>query len=118
MMTKLLKPISIAIIFSLSILSSAQQCFAGDSDNYNLNLQIFPTTFNYLKKSFVSPLCFTSSDWSKVGLIFLGTGICYTQDTSIRNFFQSNRTPSNDSAARFFMNFGDGVFTVPIAAGL
>lgn len=117
-MTKLLKLILVTAVCSLSLQAGAQKCFAGDGDDYNLNWKAFPTTFDYLKKSFLAPLDYDSSDWTKVGLVVLGAGVCYTQDTKIRNFFQDNRTPSNDSAAKFFMNFGDGVFTVPIAAGL
>ena len=117
-MNKLLRLILIAVVVLFSLQSAPQQCFASDGDNYNLNWKIFPDTFGYLKTSFLSPLDFNASDWGKVGIIVAGAGICYTQDTKIRNYFQDNRTNAADTAGRFFMNFGDGVFTVPIAAGL
>ena len=116
-MTKLLKLILITAVISLNIQSGVQQCFAGE-DNYDLNLKAFPNTFDYLKKTAVAPLDFNSSDWNKFGLIMLGAGICYTQDTKVRNFFQDNRTPELDGVSRFFMNFGEGEFTIPIAAVL
>jgi len=117
-MAKLLKFILIAIAISLSIQYGAKKCFAYDNDNYDLNLQEIPKTYDYLKKTFISPLHFTPSDWNKVGLVALGAGICYTQDTSIRDYFQQNRTGNSDSAARFFMGFGNGSYTTAILVSL
>jgi len=117
-MAKLLKCILIAAAVSLSVQYGTQKCFANDNDNYGLNLQQFPETYDYLKNTFISPLHFTPSDWNKVGFVALGAGICYTQDTSIRNYFQKNRTGNSDDAARFFMHFGDGSFTAAILVSL
>jgi len=117
-MAKYLKLIFIISIFSLCILSGVKTCFAYDYDNYNLTLQEFPKTFVYLKETFISPIYFTPSDWNKAGLVALGAGICYTQDTSIRDYFQQNRTGDSDNVARFFMHFGDGSFSSAIVASL
>jgi membrane-associated phospholipid phosphatase len=115
-MAKLLKYILIAVAISLITQYGAKKCFADDGDNYDLNLKQFPITYNYLKETFLSPLHFTPSDWNKAALIGLGTGILYTQDTSIRNYSRQNRTEDTDNVARFFMNFGDGVYTAGILA--
>jgi len=117
-MAKYLKLIFITSIFSLCSLCGVKTCFAYDYDNYNLTLQEFPKTFIYLKETFVSPIYFTPSDWNIAGLVALGAGICYTQDTSIRDYFQQNRTRDSDNAARFFMNFGNGSFSTAIVASL
>lgn len=117
-MQKLLKSVFIAALLSLSIQSFAGTCFAYDYDNYDLTLQEFPKTFNYLKETFISPIHFTPSDWNKFGLIVLGAGICYTQDTSVRDYLQENKTSGSDNAARLFMNFGNGSLTTAILASL
>jgi len=117
-MAKLLKFILIAAAISLSVQYGAKICFAYDNDNYDLNLQQIPKTYGYLKNTLISPLHFTPSDWNKVGLVALGAGIFYTQDTSIRDYSQNNRTGNSDNAARFFMNFGDGTFTAAILTSL
>jgi len=117
-MAKLLKFTLLAAALSLGIQCGAKKCFADDGDNYDLNLKQLPITYNYLKDTFLSPLHFTQSDWNKAGFIGLGAGICYTQDTSIRNYFQQNRNGHTDNTARFFMNFGDGAYTAGLLASL
>jgi membrane-associated phospholipid phosphatase len=117
-MARLLKFLLIMTVLSLSMQCGAKKCFADDNDNYGLNLRQFPITYGYLKDTFIAPLQFIPSDWNKVGLVALGAGICYTQDTSIRNYFQKNRTGNSDDASRFFMHFGDGSFTAAILTSL
>lgn len=115
-MAKFPKHIFLIAVFLLNVQPGVKKCFADNNNNYNLNLQLFSTTYCGLKTVFLSPLYFSRSDWNKAGIIALGTGVLYTQDTAIRDYFQQKRTADSDSGSFFFSHFGDGTFTVPILA--
>jgi len=104
------------LIFMLAVAVfplSPHRCLASNN-NYNLNLKVFPTTFDYLKKTVLSPVHFTGADWKKAGMIAAGTGLLYSQDTAIRDFFQKSRTPDSNATARVFSHFGDGAVSTEI----
>ncbi len=116
---KPLKIILMTAMVALNVQFAAGKCYADDyNDNYDLNLRQFPLTYDYLKSMFIAPFHFTATNWGKAGLIALGTGLLYTQDTTTRNFFQRNRSYQSDTAALFFIHFGDGSFTAAILSSL
>ncbi len=106
----------LALAVTLSLQCCATYSFADGNDNYDLNLQQFPITYNYLRSTAIAPFYFTRTDWSRVGIVALGAGILYTQDTHIRNYSQENRTAASDIVPRFFTHFGDGSYPIVILA--
>jgi membrane-associated phospholipid phosphatase len=111
------KLISVVFFFFgfISILYSQADSLIANRNNCKLNGRYFLSYICDTKDVLISPIKWNAKEWLSAGGIIGATTLLYTQDKSLKDFFQSNRnTFTNNISTQVFERVGSGVYSLPI----
>ena len=84
--------------------------------NYcKLNGRYFLSYICDTKNVLISPIKWNAKEWLSAGSVIGASTLLYTQDRSIKDFFQNNRNSfTNNISTQVFERFGSGVYSIPL----
>ena len=109
-----------ALWFGITSPALAQRSQVSDSGYYlTLNKDFILSGFTDARDVLIAPAKWSKHEWLGVAA-FAGTSVLlYTQDETIRDFFQRNQTPALDNISKYALEpWGSGVYLVPFVAGM